>query len=97
VEWGCGTACVQIAVVDVQSGDVYEGPFGILPKGTVNLGVNVEDDKTGLFYRRDSSLFTVRGCPNDTEWGTYYYIWAGTRFKLLLKTAIKKPFGCGEL
>ena len=25
-EWGCGTACEQIAVVDSQTGNVFDGP-----------------------------------------------------------------------
>jgi hypothetical protein len=60
-EWGCGTGCVQMAVVDAQSGHVYEGPFGTLPNASIYLGANVDEDKTGLFYRLDSSLFVVRG------------------------------------
>lgn len=27
-EWGCGTSCVSIAVIDAKTGDVYSGPFG---------------------------------------------------------------------
>jgi hypothetical protein len=89
VEWGCGTACAQIAVVDVNSGDVYEGPFGILPKGVLYLGSNPEDDYVGMFYRRDSSLLVVRGCVNEKDGGAFYYAWVGARFKLLRRDPIK--------
>jgi hypothetical protein len=92
-EWGCGSACEQIAVVDTLSGEVYEGPFGILPNGLIYLGPNVEEDKTGLFYRRNSSLFVARGCPNDQACGAYYYVWTGTQFKLLRKVPMKPLLG----
>jgi len=93
-EWGCGTGCEQIAVVNNQSGDVHEGPFGSLPKALVCLGGNVDEDKTGIVYRLNSSLFVVRGCPNDKGCGTYYYMWTGTQFKLLRQVPMKPVFGC---
>jgi hypothetical protein len=80
-EWGCGTACVQIAVVDIQTGDVYEGPFGNLPQGYIGYGINFEEE-TNIFYRRDSALFIARGCPNHKQCAAYYYRWTGSEFKL---------------
>jgi hypothetical protein len=94
-EWGCGTGCEQIAVVDNESGSVYEGPFGVLPRALVCLGANVEDDKTGIFYHADSALLIVRGCPNWDQCGTYYYLWNAGHFRLLRKTPMKMIFGCG--
>ena len=92
-EWGCGTACEQIAVVDSQTGDVSDGPFGALPEGVVYLGPNVEEDKTGLFYRLNSSLFIVAGCPRFKDCGTYYYEWSGTQFRLLRRIPMKALYG----
>ncbi len=88
-EWGCGTACEQIVVVDLRSGDVYEGPFGNLPRALIYLGPTVDEDKTGMFYHRDSSLFVAKGCPNDTACGTYFYEWTGSEFKLLHRIPMK--------
>jgi hypothetical protein len=93
-EWGCGTGCEQIAVVDNKSGDVFEGPFGKLPNASICLGAHVEEDKTGIFYRADSSLLVLRGCPNDQACGSYYYSWTGTQFKLLRRIPMKTVFGC---
>jgi hypothetical protein len=87
-EWGCGTGCESIAIVDAGSGVVYDGPFGRLPKALVYLGPNVDEDKTGMSYRLDSRLFVVRGCPNFTACGEYYYEWTGGGFKLLRETPI---------
>jgi len=94
-EWGCGTACVQIAVVDIQSGAVYEGPFGTLPKAYIAYGTNPEDIETGILYRPDSELFVARGCPSDQQPGTYYYRWAGSAFTLLRRIPLKPWEGCG--
>ena len=88
-EWGCGTACLQIAVVDMQSGTAYDGPVGIPPNGAIYLGPNVEHDKTGIFYRIDSSLFIVVGCPNFKNCGRFYYEWSGKQFKLLRQIPMK--------
>jgi len=92
--WGCGTGCEQIAIVDNESGHVYESPFGSLPAALVCLGANVEEDKTGIFYRENSSLLVVTGCPNFGQCGTWYYVWTGTRLKLLRHLPLKPVFGC---
>lgn len=88
-EWGCGSGCVQMAVVDLQTGDVYDGPFGALPKARISLLPDVEADQTGIFYQQDSSLFIARGCPNEKDCGAYFYEWTGTQFKLLRRIPMK--------
>src|SRR5713226_8033300 len=32
-EWGCGSSCVSIAIIDAKDGSVYDGPFGFLGFG----------------------------------------------------------------
>lgn len=89
VEWGCGTGCLSIAVVDVASGLVYDGPFGRLPRGSIYLGPPPDPDTTGLSFRPESRLLIAAGCPNWDKCGEYYYDWTGNRFKLILRTAIR--------
>jgi len=84
-EWGCGTGCVQIAVVDLESGNVYEGPFGALPHAAISFNATLISGKIDIFYRRDSSLFIAGGCSSDGRCGTYYYSWTGSQFKLIRK------------
>ena len=93
-EWGCGTGCEQIAIVDDESGRVYDGPFGILPRGLICLGANVEEHKTGISYHADSRLLIVRGCINRDQCGTFYYLWDADHFRLLGKTPMGTIFGC---
>jgi hypothetical protein len=96
-EWGCGSGCVQTAVVDLRTGDVYDGPFGALPKARMSLIPNADVDKTGIFYQEDSSLFIARGCPNEKGCGAYFFEWTGTQFKLLRRIPVKSPSGAEKL
>jgi hypothetical protein len=92
-EWGCGTSCVSLAVVDAETGIVSEGPFGTLPQALLAYGSALRYDRNAkgeyqydeLSYRLDSRLLIARGCPNDTKCAAYFYEWTGTQFKLLRK------------
>ena len=88
-DWGCGTACESIAIIDAESGTVFDGPFGKLPKAAFYYGPNVDEDKTDLDYHLDSRLFVARGCPNFTACGAYYYEWTGAAFRLLANVPMK--------
>ena len=94
-QWGCGTGCIQFALVDNESGTVYDGPFGSLPNAYLCLDANPDQDDTGIFFQRDSSLIEFRGCPNEKQCNADYYQWTGDRFRLLRGTRIKQIFGCG--
>jgi len=91
-EWGCGTGCVQMAVVDNQSGAVYDGPLGALPKTLVCVG-DLPVEQAGYIYHDNSSLLVVGGCPNNTACGAYYYQWTANQWKLLRRVA-SKVTGC---
>jgi hypothetical protein len=93
-EWGCGTGCVQFVVVDNESGAVHDAPFGNLPKAYFCLGANPDRDETGIFYRPDSSLLVLRGCPNDKDCRAIYYLWTGSQFKVLFRSPMRPVFGC---
>ena len=85
-EWGCGTSCVSIALVDSKSGTVYPGPFGILGYGSVLAYADVpENEYEPLSYKLDSRLLIVRGCPEDENCASYYYEWQGSALRLLRK------------
>jgi hypothetical protein len=91
--WGCGTACLQIAVIDEASGLVYAGPFRYLdsdgnftyPDGSNWAAGNLEPAS----YRLNSRLLVVRGCPDSSQYqgcAILYYEWQGTRFRLITKS-----------
>lgn len=91
VEWGCGSSCVSIVVVDAKTGKIGESPFSILGYGTSLRfpdGTRTHSEKFDeLAYKLNSRLLIVRGCPEDTECGAYYYEWTVSGFKLLRKGA----------
>jgi len=80
-EWGCGSGCVALAVVDAVTGKIFAAPSGTLalplPDGTNGR------DFQGPVYQINSRLFIADGCPGEVKCGTYYYEWSANRFKLL--------------
>jgi hypothetical protein len=90
-EWGCGTSCVSVAVIDAETGVVSEGPFGRLPNAFLAYGMALRYDRNAkgeyqydeLSYAPNSRLLIARGCPNDANCAAYFYEWTGMQFKLL--------------
>ena len=91
VGWGCGTSCLQWAIVDATTGRVFfskEAPVVSavhvdVEKHASQPGLNA--DLIALRFRRDSSLVAVLGAPNEDEKreGIAYYRWTGKRLERL--------------
>ena len=79
-EWGCGTSCVSIAVINLETGIVYDPPFRVLAYAVRRKYEGGEEE---LEYRPNSRLLIARGCPDTRECGTYYYVWRGAGFEQL--------------
>jgi hypothetical protein len=89
-QWGCGSFCISIAIIDEKTGAVYDGPFSILGYMPVDVFPDVpaaDDsiDQLGVKFKLDSRLLIVRGCQEDQDCASYYYEWTGSKFKLLRK------------
>ncbi len=85
-EWGCGTACVSIAIVDAETGRVYPGLFVILGYGRARKYADVDEGRYApLSYVLSSRLLIARGCPEDENCASYFYEWSRSRFKMLRK------------
>jgi len=96
VEWGCGSGCLSIAVVDAKDGGIYPSPFRILWWGRPLIKYEgkftaYEDGFQPLSYRVDSSLFIVRGCPEDSNCASYFYELTRSQLKLI-RTIVAVPF-----
>jgi hypothetical protein len=91
-QWGCGAGCLQIAVVDLKTGAVYEGPFGALRKATMCLEGTPE--APGIAFQRESALLVLKGCPDFKNCGAYYYQWTGSEFKLLRRDLLAQTPNC---
>lgn len=84
--WGCGTSCLQGAIINTKTGVVY------FPKelGGMSFGFLGENDMP-LQYQKDSKLFILNGTAgNAEENGKYYFVWQGTKFKKIKFISNKK-------
>jgi hypothetical protein len=101
VGWGCGTSCVQWAIVDAQTGAVYFPPDEIASISTVHVGTaegEPEPHFYGLRFRKDSELLMLLGAPNEDESreGILFYRWTGKTFKFVKAYKIQRDWGkCG--
>ena len=81
--WGCGTGCLQFAVVDARTGRVYFHPQA------ETVGAVSYQDEERLQFRPDSRLFVVSGQllgrGGFEDEGKFYYEWKNNRFRLLRK------------
>jgi hypothetical protein len=71
VTWGCGTACLELAIVDLENGRV------IFP-GNLKRDYyqGVRDGSEPFSFRKDSALLVVAGSPNNRErLGLHYFLW----------------------
>jgi hypothetical protein len=79
VTWGCGTACLRLAIVDARSGRV-----SFPPQLQPNSYQMVTDESEPFQYRRDSDLLIVTGAPMDGDKeGVFYYRWTARQLKEL--------------
>ncbi len=74
--WGCGSGCIQPAIIDAKSGRVFMVPFTV-----TTVGEEVVDP---MQFRPDSRLLIVNGSRNDQpENGSFYYLWDGKQLELI--------------
>jgi len=72
-EWGCGSGCVSMAIIDARDGRVWGAPVTTL---SLPLAADANGRTyQGFVYQKQSRLLIVDGCPNEENrrCGTYYY------------------------
>ena len=94
VQWGCGTACLQVAFIDAKTGAVF------FPRELNGFGVWFWDDNDeALRFKPDSRLLVMSGSPasegskDEPKSGLYYYEWTGTRLRLVRVVEKKRETG----
>lgn len=96
IGWGCGSSCLDFAIVDAKNGAVWFPPFGGISAVHLDTGEGeVQPAYLQLRYERDSSMLVVLGALNDdaaTE-GIFYFRWDGKRLHML-RRAMSKKEGC---
>jgi len=71
VTWGCGTACLELAIVDLETGRVFFP--GNLKR---NYYQGVRDGTEPFSFRKNSALLVAAGSPNHRErLGLHYFLW----------------------
>ena len=88
--WGCGTDCMQMAIIDAKTGKVFH-PNGV----TLNAANNVHDtllkgkpnwpNEGSLKFQANSELLVLIGMPEEDtrRRGISYYIWHNNRLSLM--------------
>lgn len=86
VGWGCGSSCLQFAIVDARTGEVF------FPAGIHNIATDhvqavdgEETEYTGLRFRLDSDLLITLGAINEDERqeGWSFFKWTGGKLDLI--------------
>jgi hypothetical protein len=91
LNWGCGTGCMMLVVVDAISGRVFPPPLSIGNQGNQKIGLPMLGLSWADFdYRVDSRLFMIKTCPLEVGFtypfsGTSYYTIEPNGWKLRLR------------
>ena len=84
--WGCGTSCLQSAIIDAKTGNVF---FPIELRGSSFGEGEVSQGDDSIIFKKNSRLFILNGYTGrDNEqdkrkYGVWYFEWTGKAFKLI--------------
>jgi hypothetical protein len=99
VQWGCGSPCMMMAMVDARTGTIYYPPISdsgvgvdslFLPLLTIGRSVPANPD---VQFRLDSRLMIVKATPHQAGQHpsyTYYFLWRDDRWTLLRQIPLKE-------
>ncbi|HUJ49553.1 MAG TPA: hypothetical protein VLW25_05120 [Bryobacteraceae bacterium] len=86
-QWGCGGGCIQMAVINEETGAVSRGPFMSLDFSAAlhfadGSDTSMPDSFEPLVFLKDSRLLAVRGCPEEdrNNCALFYHAWDGAKF-----------------
>jgi hypothetical protein len=88
VVWGCGTGCAQMGVVDSKTGRVYFPPVEYM-----DIPDTEDAEARSRVFRLDSRLLVITKNHYDGQgtYTAYYYLFDGSRFRLLRKVDERMP------
>ena len=99
IQWGCGSSCLMMAVVDASTGRIYYLPMAIGKKGNQRIGLPMFGLRPAeVDFRVTSRLFTMNACPEQlnkphASCYSYYYLWQDNDWKLLRRVRLEdNPF-----
>jgi hypothetical protein len=89
LNWGCGTGCLMMVVVDALTGHVYPPPLSVGTAGNQKIGIpNLGAGWADFDYRPNSRLFMMKTCPEDAGFtypfsGTSYFVIGPNGWRLI--------------
>jgi len=97
VGWGCGTSCVQFAVVDLKSGEVvFPDDFTVISGAHLYADEFEKDSGGGQFwglrYKVNSKLLIAIGTLDEDEEreGAFYYLLQKGKLKKIFSVNVQK-------
>lgn len=94
VGWGCGAGCQALAIVDANSGKIFDSPM-LRSVDNINVAFDGPEgtNERLIKYRKDSRLLVVVGGINEDPKlrGISYFVWEHNRFKRI--RFLPKPYG----
>src|SRR6185312_10210357 len=98
VQWGCGSPCMRMALVDARTGDVYYPPISfdgtaasIFDLPLLIVGESVAQNPK-VQFRLNSSLMIIQATPSPSEHPpccAYYFVWRQNRWILLRRDQLR--------
>jgi hypothetical protein len=95
IQWGCGSGCLMMVVVDAVTGRVYNPPLAFGNEGNQRIGLPMFGfSPAPLKFRLTSRLFTMDACPEQpTKFHapcfSYYYLWQDNEWHLLRRVRLE--------
>lgn len=88
IRWGCGSDCLMMAVVDAQSGKVYDPPLSA-PGEELHVPMDILSDREIDFHRESTLMVLRNGCKEARrECGVYYFNWYDDHFALIRRSLV---------
>jgi hypothetical protein len=100
VRWGCGAPCMRMALVDVQTGEIYYPPIRYEGHGPESFDLPLlalgreYPQNPDLEFRPNSNLMIIKATPNQSGRHpsyTHYFLWRQNRWVLLQKVPLDRP------
>jgi hypothetical protein len=84
--WGCGTSCMESAIIDAKTGNVF---FPVELRGSSFGEGEVSQGDDSVIFKKNSRLFIINGYTgrdheqSPRKYGVWYFEWTGKAFKLI--------------
>jgi hypothetical protein len=95
VQWGCGSGCAMMVIVDASTGKIYYLPGRFGREGAQNIVLPMHGlSPAEVEFRLTSRLLTINACPNQpyrehARCYSYYYLWQNNTWRMLRRVRLE--------